>query len=216
VARELKFLAAQRSPRMEITSHSRSANTGKRSYVIQADGANARVATDALDLQGVPAWAPDGQSVISAASDHGVTHLFRVPLDGRPAATFVQEYSVDPAWAPDGRFVVYPGADIGTAYPVRAATADAVAYPLPALTLTRGARRLAFLRGGRELVFLRGDIRHKNLWSKDMGTAAERQLTSLPADFDIRDFDISKDGPELVLERVQEHCEVVLVDRHRP
>jgi hypothetical protein len=168
-------------------------------YVIQADGANARVATDALDLQGVPAWAPDGQSVISAASDHGVTRLFRVP-----------------AWAPDGRFVVYSGADIGTAYPVRAATADAVAYPLPALTLTRGARRLAFLHGGRELVFLRGDIRHKNLWSMDMGTAAERQLTYLPADFDIGDFDISKDGPEVVLERVQEHSEVVLVDLHRP
>jgi Tol biopolymer transport system component len=185
-------------------------------YVIQADGANARVATDALDLQGVPAWAPDGQSVISAASDRGVTHLFRVPLDGRPSATFVQQYSVDPAWAPDGRFVVYSGADIGTAYPVRAATADAVAYPLPALTLTRGARRLAFLHGGRELVFLRGDIRHKNLWSMDMGTAAERQLTYLPADFDIRDFDISKDGPEVVLERVQEHSEVVLVDLHRP
>ena len=185
-------------------------------YVIQADGANARVATDALDLQGVPAWAPDGQSVISAASDHSVTHLFRVPLDGRPPATFVQEYSVDPAWAPDGRFVVYSGADIGTAYPVRAATADAVAYPLPALTLTRGARRLAFLHGGRELVFLRGDIRHKNLWSMYMGTAAERQLTYLPADFDIRDFDISKDGPEVVLERVQEHSEVVLVDLHRP
>jgi Tol biopolymer transport system component len=185
-------------------------------YVIQADGANARVATDALDLQGVPAWAPDGQSVISAASDRGVTHLFRVPLDGRPSATFVQQYSVDPAWAPDGRFVVYSGADIGTAYPVRAATADAVAYPLPALTLTRGARRLAFLHGGRELVFLRGDIRHKNLWSMDMGTAAERQLTYLPADFDIGDFDISKDGLEVVLERVQEHSEVVLVDLHRP
>jgi hypothetical protein len=143
-------------------------------YVMQGDGANARVATDALDLQGIPAWAPDG------------------------------------------RFVVYSGTHIGTAYAVRAATADAGAYPLPALTLTRGARRLAFLHGGRELVFLRGDIRHKNLWSMDMGTAAERQLTYLPADFDIRDFDISKDGPEVVLERVQEHSEVVLVDLHRP
>jgi hypothetical protein len=41
-------------------------------------------------------------------------------------------------------------------------------------------------------------------------------LTYLPADFDIGDFDISKDGPEVVLERVQEHSEVVLVDLHRP
>jgi hypothetical protein len=71
---------------------------------------------------------------------------------------------------------------------------------------------LAFLHGGRELVFLRGDIRHKDLCSMDMGTGAERQLTYLPADFDIRDFDISANGPEVVLERVQEHSEVVLVD----
>lgn len=185
-------------------------------YVIQADGADARVATDALDLQGAPAWAPDGQSITSAANDHGIAHLFRVPIDGRPPTALVQEYSVDPAWAPDGRFVVYSGADIGTTYPVKAVTAVGAVYPLPALTLTRGARRLAFLRGGQELVFLRGDIRHKNLWSMNMGTGAERQLTYLPADFDIRDFDISANGSEVVLERAQEHSEVVLVDLHRP
>ena len=185
-------------------------------YVMQADGANARVATDALDLQGAPAWAPDGQSITSAANDHGIAHLFRVPIDGRPPTAFVPEYSVDPTWSPDGRFVVYSGADIGTSYPVKAATADAAAYPLRALTLTRGARHLAFLNGGRELVFVRGDIRHKDLWSMDMGTGAQRQLTYLPADFDIRDFDISANGSEVVLERAQEHSEVVLVDLHRP
>lgn len=36
----------------------------------------------------------------------------------------------------------------------------------------------------------------------DLDTGAERQLTHLPPDFDIRDFDISPDGQELVLERV--------------
>ncbi len=65
-------------------------------------------------------------------------------------------------------------------------------------------------------MFLRGDIRHKNLWSMDIKTGAERQLTYLPPDFDIRDFDISRDGAEVVLERVQEHSEVVLLDLHRP
>jgi hypothetical protein len=74
---------------------------------------------------------------------------------------------------------------------------------------------LAFLPGGRGLVFLKGDIRHKDLWLIDMETGAERQLTNLPPDFDIRDFDISLDGREVVLERVQEHSEVVVVDRPR-
>jgi len=185
-------------------------------YVMQADGTNARVVADSLDLQGAPAWAPDGQSITSAAEDHGVTHLFRVPVDGRPPALFVQEYSVDPAWAPDGRFFVYSGPDIGTTFSVKAATAEGAAHPLPALTLTRGARHLAFLPGGRALVLLRGEIQHKNLWLIDLETGAERQLTNLTADFDIRDFDISPDGREVVLERVQERSDVVLLDLPRP
>jgi Tol biopolymer transport system component len=168
--------------------------------------------TDALDLQGAPAWAPDGQSITSAADDHGVPRLFRIPVDGGSPTLFVQEYSVDPTWAPDGRFVVYSGADIGTTFSVKAATADAAARPLPALTLTRGARHLAFLPGGRALVFLRGEIQHKNLWLLDLDTGAERQLTNLTPDFDIRDFDISPDGREVVLERVQERSDVVLLD----
>jgi len=184
-------------------------------YVMQADGTNARIVTDSLDLQGAPAWAPDGQSITSAVDDHGVPRLFRVPVDGHTPARIGQEYSVDPTWSPDGRFVVYSGPDIGTTFSVKAVTAEGVAHPLPSLTLTRGARHLAFLPGGRALVLLRGEIQHKNLWIIDMATGAERQLTNLSPDFDIQDFDISSDGREVVLERVQDHSDVVLLDLPR-
>src|ERR1700730_10061105 len=185
-------------------------------YVMQADGTNARIVTDSLDLKGAPAWAPDGQSITSAADDRGVPHLFRVPVNGRSPTLFVQEYSVDPTWAPDGRFVVYSGPDIGTTFSVKAVTAEATAHPLPALTLTRGARHLAFLPGGRALVLLRGEIQHKNLWLIDLETGAERQLTNLTQDFDVRDFDISPDGREVILERVQDLSDIALLDLPRP
>jgi Tol biopolymer transport system component len=185
-------------------------------YVMQADGTDARIVTDSLALQGAPAWAPDGRSITSAADDRGVTHLFRIPLDGHSPAPFVRGYSLDPAWAPDGQFVVYSGPDIGTTFSVKAVTTEAAPHPLPALTLTRGARHLAFLPGGRALVLLRGEIQHKNLWLVDLKTGAERQLTSLAPDFDIRDFDISPDGREVVIERVQERSDVVLMDLPRP
>jgi hypothetical protein len=42
-------------------------------------------------------------------------------------------------------------------------------------------------------------------------TGAERQLTLSP-DFNIHDFDISPDGREVVLEAVQGHSDVVLLD----
>jgi Tol biopolymer transport system component len=185
-------------------------------YVMQADGANARIVADSLDLQGNPTWAPDGQSITSSADDHGVPHLFRVPVDGRSPTLFLREYSVDPAWSPDGRFVVYSGPDIGTTFSMKAVTPEAIAHPLPALTLTRGARHVAFLPGGRALVVLRGDIQHKNLWLVDLQTGAERQLTNFTSDFDIGDFDIAPDGREVVIERVQEHSDVALLDLPRP
>jgi Tol biopolymer transport system component len=184
-------------------------------YVMQADGVNARVVTDSLDLQGALAWAPDGQSITTAANDHGVPHLFRVPINGGSPTSFVEEYSVDPAWAPDGSIVIYSGPDIGTTFAVKAVTAAAASHPLPALTLTRGARHLAFVRGGRALVMLRGEIQHKDLWLVDLETGAERQLTHFAPDFAIRDFDISADGRDVVIERMQERSSVVLVDLAR-
>jgi Tol biopolymer transport system component len=187
-------------------------NGQSRLYVMQDDGTNARVVTNSLDLRGSPAWAPDGQSITSAAQDHAVPCLFRVPLDGRSPTLLVHDYSVDPAWAPDGSFVVYSGPDIGTNLSLKAVTADAAAHPLPALNLTRGARHLVFMPGGHALLLLRGEIRHKNLWLIDLTTGAERQLTQLPPDFDLQDFDISPDGRHVVLERVEERSEVVLAD----
>jgi Tol biopolymer transport system component len=184
-------------------------------YVMRADGTNARIVADSLHLHGAPAWEPDGKSITSAADVQGVPHLFRVPLDGRPPTLFVQEYSVDPTWAPDGQFVVYSGPDIGTTFSVKALTATAAAHPLPPLTMTRGARHLAFLPGELALVVLRGEIQHKNLWSINLQTRAERQLTSLPDDFEVREFDISADGTEVVFERVQERSDVVLMDLPR-
>src|SRR3954453_17360827 len=144
--------------------------------------------------------------------NYGVPHLFRVPVDGSSPALLVREYSIDPAWAPDGRFLVYSGPDIGTTFSVKAVTERAAPYHLPPLTLTRGARHLTFLPGGRTLVFLRGDIQNKSLWLLDLETGTERQLTNLNPDFHIRDFDISPDGHEVVLERVQERSDVVLLD----
>jgi Tol biopolymer transport system component len=184
-------------------------------FVMQADGTNARVVANSLDLEGAPAWAPDGQSITTAANDRGVPRLFRVPLDGRAPHILVPEYALDPAWSPDGRFVIYSGPDIGTTFSVKAVTREAAAYPLPLGTLTRGARHVAFLSGGRTLVLLRGEIHHKNLWLIDLQTGVDRQITSLPADFEIRDFDISPDGGEVILERVQERSDVVLLDLPR-
>jgi Tol biopolymer transport system component len=185
-------------------------------YVVQADGTNARVVADSLDLEGNPAWSPDGQSITTAVVDHGTPHLFRIPIDGRAPTPIVRDYSVDPAWTPDGRIVVYSGPDIGSTFTLKAATTEGTQHQLPTLTMTRGARRVVFLPGGHTLVLLRGEIQHKNLWLIDLETGAERQLTHLAPEFDIQDFDLSPDGREVVIERVQERSNLVVLDLPRP
>ena len=185
-------------------------------YEMQSDGANARVVADSLDLQGNLEWSPDDQSITTAVTEHGTPHLFRIPIDGRPPTPLVSDYSIDPTWSPDGRFVVYSGPDIGSTFSLKAVTTGNALHPLPALTLTRGARRVAFLPGGRFLVLLRGEIQHKNLWLIDLETGAERQVTHLAPEFDIQDFDISPDGREVIIERVQERSNLVLLDLNRP
>ena len=182
-------------------------------YAMGSDGSRVHVVSETLQLRGAPAWAPDGKSIVSAAEDKGIPHLFRIPIEGGAATPFIGTYSVDPTWSPDGQFVIFSGPDIGTKFAVKAATADSAAHPMPELVLTRGARHLALLPGGRKLVFLQGEIQHKNLWMVDLETGAMQQLTHMPAEFDVRDFDLSADGSEAILERAQARSDVVVIDR---
>jgi Tol biopolymer transport system component len=183
-------------------------------YTMSVDGSNVRLVTGSLELRGAPAWSPDGQSIISGANAGGIPHLFRIPFDGAPVP-FLREYAVDPIWSPGGDFLVYSGADVGTTFPLKAVNADAGPHAMPSLTLTRGARRVRFLPGRRALLVMRGEIQHKNLWLVDLDTGTERQLTNLSPAFNVREFDVSDDGREIVVERVQEQSDVVLIELER-
>lgn len=184
-------------------------------YVVNADGTDLRSVATALDLQGTPAWTPDGGSVAVASVRDGIPRVFRVPIDGSYPRPLLTEHSLDPAFSPDGGVIAFSGADVGTTFPVKTARTDATEYSSPVLTLTRGERHLSFLPHGRSLVVLRGETSHKDLWAVDLGTGREQRMTVLPPDFQVRDFDVSPDGREIVLERVQELADIVLIERPR-
>jgi Tol biopolymer transport system component len=181
-------------------------------WLANADGTDARRLGASLELQGAAAWTPDGQAVTVAAVTDGVPRLVNLPLDGGSPRALADVYSVDPAWSPDGEIVVFSGPDIGTTFEIKARKRDGSPHPMPELRLTRGARHVAFMPGSRSLVVLRGELRHKDLWRIDLATGAEHRLSDLPPDFTVRDFDVSPDGTELVLEQVQQHSDIVLLD----
>jgi Tol biopolymer transport system component len=182
-------------------------------YMMDSDGKGLQALTRSLALRGNPAWAPDGRSVVSAVLHDGEPRLTNIFLDGSPPSPLVSEYSIDPVWSPDGRFLIYSGADVGTTFPLRAVAADGRPYPIPALILTRGARRVAFYPDARSIVVLRGDVGHKNFWLVDLRTGAERQITQLEPDIVIRDFDVSGDGSTILFDRIQESSRIALIER---
>jgi Tol biopolymer transport system component len=182
-------------------------------YVMDSDGSHARVVADALSLRGDIAWAPDSQTIVAATLSDGEPRLTRISLNGAAPQPMVSEYSLDPAWSPDGKYLVYSGADVGTTFPLRAVGPDGRPYGMSSLILTRGARRVVFSRKSGFLVVLRGEIGHKNFWLVDPTSGAERQLTDFPANFVVRDFDVSPDETEIIFDRVLESSSLALIER---
>jgi WD40 repeat protein len=182
-------------------------------YTMDSDGKELRALTQSLALRGNPAWAPDGRSIVSAVLRDGEPRLTSIFLNNTPSSPLVSEYSIDPVWSPDGRFLIYSGADVGTTFPLRAVAADGRPYPIPALILTRGGRKVAFLPDARSIVVLRGEVGHKNFWLVDLGTGAERQITDLGPDIVIRDFDLLRDGSSILFDRIQESSRIALIER---
>ena len=183
--------------------------------LVREDGSEGHVLASGLDLRGAPAWAPDGKSIVCAVEQNGTPRLYTIPLNGSAPVQLISEYSLDPSMSPDGKFLLYSGADVGTTFALRAAEADGRAYPMRSLVLTRGARRVVFVRDSHTLLVLRGTVEHKDFWLVDLDSGAEHQLSYLPANFTISDFDIASDGRSIVFDRVQANSDLVLIERAR-
>ena len=181
-------------------------------HVTSLDAMDARPLGEDLDVRGSPAWSPDGASIAVAALVRDVPRLFAVPLDAGPPRRIVDDFALDPGWSPDGRFLVYSGAEVGPQFPVYAVTPDGKAHSLPAISLSRGARRLVVLSDGK-LVALRGEVGRGDLVEIDLASGAERTLVRFADDFVIRDFDVAPDGREVVFDRLIDDSDLVLIDR---
>ena len=52
----------------------------------------------------------------------------------------------------------------------------------------------------------------QNFWLFDVRSGARRQLTDLGQEAAIRSFDVSRDGKQIIFDRIRDNADVVLID----
>jgi Tol biopolymer transport system component len=120
--------------------------------------------------------------------------------------------SLLPLWSPDGKFLIYSQSVNGPGYAVRAVTADGKAHAMPELWVPRGGDRYRFMPNGRAVVLLLEENGRQNFWLFDLSSGERRQLTDLAQEAAIRSFDVSRDGQQIVFDRIRDNADIVVID----
>jgi Tol biopolymer transport system component len=182
-------------------------------YLMDSDGTNLRLLTDAFEVRSAASWSPDGQGVVVAGDEGQGGRIFKVPAAGGSATRLVDELSYNPVWSPDGRFIVYSGENVGTFHPVKAITSEGESFPFPEVNVLRSTEGYRFLPDGSGIVLLQGFFRSMNFWLLSLETGQLRQLTDLTqSGAAIRSFDISTDGKQIIFDQLRQNSDVVLIE----
>ena len=184
-------------------------------YVMEANGTGARRIAESLDVRDTPSWSPDGKWIAVVASDGKEQPLFKVPVDGGAPVRLAGGFNFNPVWSPDGTFIVYSENRAGPVFRLKGVTPEKQPYPVPEVVVRPGGNRHRFMPGGKELVVMMGGLREHDFWMLDLATGGLRRLTRLRPGYDMRFFDVSPDGRQILFDRYRENSDVVLIERAR-
>lgn len=78
-------------------------------YLINSDGSGERRLTFSAAADMMPAWSPDGQSIVFVSERDGNPELYRMQVDGGNQQRLTSNATADiyPAWSPDGTTIVW-------------------------------------------------------------------------------------------------------------
>jgi Tol biopolymer transport system component len=189
-----------------------------RLHLIGSDGTGARPIAESLDVRDAPSWAPDGKWIAIAVTEGTAHPLYKVSLDAAAPVRLVEgkeEVVSDPVWSPDGRFVAYAEGRGTAQMRIRGVTPDGGSFPLPEVWVPHSGNRYRFLPDGRGLVVMRGSLGRQDFWLLELASGRLRRLTDLRARFEMRSFDVSPDGSQILFDRFQKNSDIVLIDLAR-
>ena len=183
-------------------------------HIASIDGTGARPVAETMDLRGTPSWSPDGQWLAVAADTDDGSRIFKIPVQGGDTVRLTEVLSFNPVWAPDGsRIVFYDGSGGGATFPLRAVRPDKAPIAMPEISYRGDYEGYRFLPDGKSMVVLQGQFRAMDFVLIDLASGQKRQLTKLRPGYQVRSFDLSPDGKEILFDRVQENSDIVLIDR---
>jgi dipeptidyl aminopeptidase/acylaminoacyl peptidase len=187
-----------------------------RLYVMGADGTSPQALAEGLDIRDAPCFSPDGKWIAAVATRGGETQpLFRVPVEGGAAEQLTDGVAYAPVWSPDGRFIVYAEGRQGRLRQLKAVTPDRRPYPLPELAVPKNTNPFRFTPDGKALVVIQGETPEQDFWRIDLPSNRLTRLTALKPGFEMRSFDISPDGRQILFDRYRENPDLVLIDLPR-
>ena len=186
--------------------------------VMNADGSDSRDVSAVVDVRGVVDWSPEGTSIVAGGIDANGAGLFVLPLDGGTVTRLAKGLANSPAWSPDGSLIVYGGPGVGGRQPVLGIRPDGTEVPLPSIFVSMAAARAAkqsyrFTSDGKTLVYMPPLTGSKEFWALNLSTGMTRRIVSLNIPDEIRAFDLTADGTQIVFDRLRENSDVVLIER---
>jgi serine/threonine protein kinase/WD40 repeat protein len=184
-----------------------------RLYVMSADGTGPHRVTESLDTRDSPSWSPDGKWIATIAVDGTEQPVFKVPVDGTAPVRLVGGVNTSPHWSPDGERIVYCAQGDGPFCRLKAVTPEGQPSSLPDAQVYHSGNRYGFLPDGKSLVLMQHKEGGYDFWLLELATGKRRRLTSLRAGYDMRSFDVSPDGKQIIFDRFRENSDVILIDR---
>jgi len=187
--------------------------SGKRQlHVLSSDGAELQPIAEEIDVQGTSCWSPDGRWILTGGSSATGPGLFKIPVAGGSPVRLVAGSALNPVWSPDGSLIVYAGTNVRTFAPLLAVRPDGTSVELPQISLRRLGERMRFLPDGKSLIYMQGLLASQDFWLLDLASMKSRALTRLQNRANMRTFDVTSDGKQIVFDRLRENSEVVMID----
>jgi Tol biopolymer transport system component len=184
-------------------------------FLASPDGTGARPLAERLDLCDAASWSPDGQWIAVCAETGEGPRIYKVSAKTGESEQLTDKPSTNPGWSPAGDRIIYYDRSGGSANNTfLSVSPNKTPVGMPDKLAYRGDREgYRFMPDGKSMVYLNGQFREQDFWLVNLETGERRQLTHLKPGYQIRNFDISRDGKEILFDRVQENSDIVLIER---